>query len=289
MKTRSFFLSTVLCFSVAASAVELHIATWSQEHLNANEEEGCIYRTQQDYDNITDLVNELKFDVVALTEVKDAAAAHRVFYEEDWNVEMSKRPKRKTTRECWGYTDRFLQHQATGIAIRKGVEYRRNDDMKSLSLDTDDNRWGVDITLLGETELRLLAVHLKSGCWSSDQDEDEGRERSCRILREQMNLLTGWRDARIEEGMPFLVLGDFNRNLSVADDWGWKILSSTDQPLSLLTAPIKPKCHERYDQLIDHIVADSLASEFFVEGTLNEGPRVAESPDHCAISAVFRF
>ncbi len=283
MKFRAIGLILVLLCSFWATGKELRIAAWNLEHLNANEKEGCLIRTQEDYDIITESIKELEFDIVAIQEVKDVAAARRVFSETNWNVELSKRPPMKARRECWGLPGQYLQHLATGFAIRKGVSYQRNPDFEAIGLDDDFQRWGTDITILEGKKLRLLSVHLRTGCWGPTQDEDESRSATCDTLRSQVRELVRWRDERQEEEMGFAILGDFNRRLDVPDDWAWSTLSAGASPLHLLTGGIKAKCDERYPRLVDHIAVDKAALQLVVEGSTKEGPRVAEHPDHCAV------
>lgn len=289
MPFRVIGLILVLLIPFCSTAKELRIAAWNLEHLNANEEEGCVLRSQADYDIITESIEESEFDIVALQEVKDDAAARRVFSEKDWNIEISKRPPMKATRECWGSPGQYLQHLATGFAIRKGISYQRNSDYEALGLEDDFQRWGTDITILEGEKMRLLSVHLKTGCWGPTQDEDESRDATCETLRSQIQELVRWRDLRQEEEIGFVILGDFNRNLDVPDDWAWSTLGTGANPLHLLTGGIEAKCDERYPRLIDHIAVNQDALELVVEGSTKEGPRVAEHPDHCAVYTTIRL
>lgn len=119
-------------------------------------------------------------------------AAHRVFPETDWWVEVSSRPEpAQEPRECRDISGKYLHQLATGFAIRKrdGMVYERHGDLKSLGGDPSSfQRWGTDITVtLGGRSVRLLSVHLKSGCWSSREDESESSWTiaSCSTLRDQ--------------------------------------------------------------------------------------------------------
>ncbi len=270
-------------------AKELRVAAWNLEHLNANGDEGCITRTQADYDNIASTVDKMQYDVVAIQEVKDEAAARRVFSSGEWEIELSKRPPMKNLRECWGLSGRYLRHLGTGFAIRKGISYRRNPDFEVLGLNDDFQRWGTDITLLEGKEVRLLSVHLRSGCWGAEQDEDDERKETCQTLRQQIEKLAEWRDERLSEQERFLILGDFNRRLAVSDDWAWNLLSPKESSLHLVTDSIETKCDPRFDELIDHIVADTSAAELISASSTTEGPRIGEHPDHCSVSTVIRL
>lgn len=62
----------------------------------------------------------------------------------------------------------------------------------------------------------VLAVHLKSGCRNDAIDTPRGgarRSDDCAQLRQQVPAVQAWVDARRRSGTPFIVAGDFNRNL----------------------------------------------------------------------------
>ncbi|RZL09641.1 MAG: endonuclease/exonuclease/phosphatase family protein [Rubrivivax sp.] len=134
-------------------------------------------------------------DVIALQEVDGAQAARTVFGR-GWVV------------------DCFLKRahpQKNGFAIREGIPYRCNGDLQALDID-GGSRGGADVSLYPGTphEVRLLSVHLKSGCFDGKLDR---RFAPCAGLRTQVPILEAWVDARVRERVAFAVLGDFNRKL----------------------------------------------------------------------------
>jgi endonuclease/exonuclease/phosphatase family metal-dependent hydrolase len=156
-------------------------------------------RTMADFDALshtaTQLHDAIQADVVALQEVDGPAAARQVF------------------RQGW-QLDCFVKRahpQKVGFAIREGTPYRCNGDLSALDVD-GSTRAGADITLYPGTprEVRLLAVHLKSGCFDGKLDRQFA---PCQRLRQQVPVLEGWVDARVREGKAFAILGDFNRHL----------------------------------------------------------------------------
>jgi len=156
-------------------------------------------RTQDDYNALVDVAGHIKADVVALQEVDGQDAAKLVF------------------REGWR-ADCFIsrQHpQKVGFAIRAGVPYRCNPEFAALDAD-GASRAGADITLYPQTasEVRLLAVHLKSGCFTGSLASSV-KNSPCPALRTQVPLLAGWVDARAQEGVAYAILGDFNRRLEL--------------------------------------------------------------------------
>ena len=129
------------------AAGELRIAAWNLEHLKDGDGEGCVGRTGADYAAIAGRLAALDAGIVALQEVENAAAAHRVFPASRWRVEMSLRPAAKRSLRCRGRPSARLGHLATGFAIRRGIGYRRNPDLKALGMGKGSRRWGTDITV----------------------------------------------------------------------------------------------------------------------------------------------
>ena len=104
---------------------------------------------------------------------------------------------------------------ATGLAIHRGVAYRRNDDLKSLGEGDAFQGWATDITVTGGSrDLRLLPVHPKTGCSGAGEDRDDRREETRAVLHSQMMHMKDWAGARRAEGTAFVVLGDFNNRLA---------------------------------------------------------------------------
>jgi endonuclease/exonuclease/phosphatase family metal-dependent hydrolase len=135
----------------------------------------------------------LDADVVALQEVDGEAAARLVFP---------------------GYEFCFsgrVAVQNLGFAIRRGLPFSCGPELTALSLG-DDVRRGVELRLFPGTprELRLLSVHLKSGC---SRDPLDSSRPNCVQLAAQVPVLEQWIDAQAAAGLPFAVLGDFNRDL----------------------------------------------------------------------------
>ena len=295
MAMRNAMMTMLACLAVGLApstvhAGDLRIAAWNLEHLAEADDDGCVGRNASDYAELAGRVAELEADIVAFQEVENVAAAHRVFPAEDWRVEMSRRPPPDRSRACWDRPESDLGHLATGFAIRRGIDYRRNTDLKALGNNIATQRWGVDVTITAEgEEMRLLSVHLASGCWGEDQDADNDRRKTCATLRTQMTLLRGWADERRGEGMPFVILGDFNRRLALPGDWAWHILSPSSAPLRLPTEGITARCDSRFPAFIDHLIAGGGAGAMMVDGSFREAPRVNPHPDHCAVSATFRF
>lgn len=149
-------------------------------------------RSATDFAALARYAKRLDADVIALQEVDGPAAARRVFPEHEF---------------C--FTSR--KHvQNTGFAIRRGLPFRCG-EYQPLSLNGRVRRGAELVLFPGEArELHLLSVHLKSGC--GRRTLDSGRDQ-CAVLALQVPELERWIDERAARGLPFAVLGDFNRDL----------------------------------------------------------------------------
>lgn len=278
------------------AAGPLHIATWNVEHLNEDNNAGCIPRNDDDYAYIAQRIRELNAEVVAIQEVESAEAAYRVFPEDQWTVIMSDRPNNRGAKGgniCWGTQDKRLRHQATGFAIRKGVAFTRLDAYSHLAGGDANQRWGADLKVHHDgKDIRVLSVHLASGCWGPEQDQTPNRANICITLRGQIERMVEWIQARNSANEHFVILGDFNRRLALPNDWAAERLLDQRLETTLVTANLrdgKPQeawCDERYPDLIDHIIISNPLSESVLKSKTKEYERGRESPDHCIIATM---
>jgi len=223
---------------------------------------------------------------VAFQEVESKAAAERVFDPTLYSVVIEDRVGTDRGGVCRGLEGQSINAQRTGFAVRKTLPFTRQPDFTDLQAGNPDLRSGVDLTLQprGGRPIRLLSVHLKSGCSSGDRNE------ACAILFEQVPVLERWIDARASEGERFAVMGDFNRRLAMADDviWAnWDDGSPANADLAFASGAQSARCNPRYRDFIDFIVLDRTAAvdlEGFDEKTFMAEPL----SDHCAVSALIK-
>lgn len=177
-------------------------------------------RTQADFDALARSAMSLhdthQVDAVALQEADGPEAARQVF-RQGWQL------------DCF---TRRAHPQKVGFAIRDGVPYRCNGDLSALDID-GGTRAGADVTLWPGTtrEVRLLAVHLKSGCFTGKLDRSFA---PCTRLRQQAPVIEAWIDQRVREGTPLAILGDFNRHLD--KDVRYPAGPDESAPLNLMQA-----------------------------------------------------
>ncbi len=193
------------------AASSLRIATWNMEHLAELDGVGCRPRTEADYVQMRDYVAKVDADVFAMEEVESAAAAARVFTPDKYDIYFSTRPASGRSGECRGEPGLHIRNQGVGFAVRKGLQVQRNPDLAVLALGDPNLRWGVDITVRNGAgqPLRLLGVHLKSGCFDKADPTP-----TCSTVFKQADVLKWWvAEREADPSVPYLILGDWNRRL----------------------------------------------------------------------------
>jgi len=254
----------------------IKIATWNLEWLNEDNNTGNVKRKDADYERLKGYANRLNADVVAFQEVDGEKAATRVFDPNVYDIHVSQQGN----------------VQSTGFAVKKGIVVTRNPDYEEL--DVGAVRTGTDITVkLGATPIRMMSVHLKSGCF----DQPLNSTASCRKLGQQVPILEAWIDARAQEGVAAVVLGDFNRRFFKPGpaDVVWAEVDDGDPTASDLSSPTdgqRPQCwNGEFADFIDHLVFNSLAIQHqapdsFVQHVYDASDAQHKSvlSDHCALS-----
>ena len=272
--------STLLFFAFPAQAEPLKIATWNLNWLTQRPAgdhgvpKDVVPRGRADFERLRAYAVQLDADVVALQEVDGPEVAARVFTPDRYALHFTH--------------DRVAQR--VGFAIRRTIKFRSNPDL--VELDVNENggrhlRSGADVTLLlKNAELRLLAVHLKSGCRDSSLERSKRRE--CAVLSEQVAPLAGWVAQRQIEKLPFAVMGDFNRWMRPNDALFGAL--AAPGPLARPTEGTASPCWGS-GQFIDHILIGGLARAWLDANSLRvlvyreSDPAMKEKiSDHCPVS-----
>jgi len=280
------FLVFLLLFALAAQpapASTLRIASWNIEHLVSDELRGCRPRSARDFDRVRAVIDQVDADIWLLQEIEGEAALARVFDPAEWVFHVERRPVGSDYPACRGRDDGSqLAMQATAIVVRRGVAHDRLDDVTELDVFGNERmRWGSLIRLREGGDLKVLNVHLKSGCFSGL------RAQVCGELFAQLNVLARWVWQRVAAGTPVIIGGDFNRRMNIETDVFWALLNA-DNDLSIAGAGQRARCIQRYPQFIDFIVFSPDAASRMVAGSFLEttfsGPEAEFPSDHCPIS-----
>ena len=274
----------LLLLSWPAYGADLKVATWNLEWLTSRAAgdpalpEDVIPKTPADVATLAQYATQLDADVVALQEVDGPGIAAKLFPPDRYTLVFT--------------SDDVVQR--VGLAVRRGIGVHRNPDLAALDLYPNAQfhlRSGADVTLdLPSGPLRVLAIHLKTGCQRDPLDTSTRRQ--CATLRGQVPVLQGWIAQRRAEGVPFIVMGDFNRWMDGSDQVFAALQASA--PLVRATEGHDSPCWGG-GHFIDHILAGGAARAWLDRDSLRvlvyrEGPdRKEHLSDHCPVSARFHL
>ncbi|WP_158218919.1 HAD family acid phosphatase [Roseateles aquatilis] len=215
--------------------------------------------------------------------------------------------------------------QNIGFAVRDGAPFGVScRELRSLSLEDatppGSVRRGLELTLdVAGRKVVMLNVHLKASCPTGRMDAASNA--NCRTLQRQAEPLEAWVEQQAVAGMPFLIIGDWNRDLEAEVNGHYPARNDGSDP----KGPIQPQnvnnlfpeindgepvssrmrvvaidrrasagkaCHEHLDQLV---VSDLLLNQLDAS-SLTAGVPAAKlvlgesgASDHCRIDTVLRL
>ncbi|GBR39524.1 hypothetical protein AA101099_1702 [Neoasaia chiangmaiensis NBRC 101099] len=275
----------LLCLVGTAQAHDIKLSTWNLDWLTVRPAGDPAIppdvgrRTDQDFARLAAYARRLNADVVAFQEVDGPAVARRVFPTDAYRLFLTDDPV----------------SQRVGLAVRGDIAVTVNPELTALNVTgpqaSHPLRGGLDMTLRGgSATLRVLVVHLKTGCWDQPLTQ---KAYSCPTLRQQFAVLDDWVLERQDEGEAFAILGDFNRRLTLADPMMQAL--EADAPMTLTTAGHASPCWGG-EYFIDHILLGNAARQWLVPDSLRvmlyrdakEEDR-ARLSDHCPVSVTLRL
>lgn len=242
--------ATISLVAASATAAEqtVKIATWNMawltDRMPGTGGEGGVpdnvhHRSAADWKLVKKYAKRLNADIVAFEEVDGVAMAKKAY----------------GSKYAFHTTDE-PDVQKPGFAIRKGIKFTRNPDFADLDVIADrprSLRRGADVTVqVAGKKIRMLAVHLKSGCPA--QSLNSGGD-NCPLLKQQLPVLAQWVKERVDEKMPFMILGDFNRVFEDQEEFWTAINLNGQAGLTRSTAGRTSQCWAgKHPKFIDHIV-----------------------------------
>jgi hypothetical protein len=131
--------------------------------------------------------------------------------------------------------------QYVALAVKRSADIAISDVKDIVDLGPKDptnghqTRWALDVTLSkGGSAIRLLVVHMKSGCTEGPIQEPSSNP-NCHALSRQLPHLKNWIWNAHRRNTPVIVLGDFNRRLDresaeVTPTDLWDIISGASTP-----------------------------------------------------------
>ena len=270
-----FLLATML--ALPASAEVIRVATWNIENLRGASGEGKNPRYEQDYRRLGKYAKLLDADIIALQEIENEEALRQVFDPKLYKFFVSKGETKSRRR--------------TAFAVRQRIPAKRYRDLFSDSERKGMLRRGIDIEIVvNGRSIRLLSVHLKALCSEHPLTREGG---VCKELASQIPIFEGWIDERVGDGVPFVVMGDFNCRLDGNKDDFWLEINDGEPAgadLARATEGVSPECWGgRRSGYIDHIVYGPKVKKWVVAGSFRQ--LVYKEPetmrkllsDHCPV------
>lgn len=244
------------------------------------------------------VAEKLNADVIAVQEVESPEALQQIWPKDEYDFYVN-------MNSPW--------IQRTGFVVRRssGFEIGRMGDIQSLGDAFKHHaRHGTELPVsIKGTSLKLLSIHLKSGCFDHALNSGYATQRdkasgviTCDVLKNQAPALEAWLDNSIKSGFSAMIIGDFNRRFDAP------IERKTDPEVSLnaqlsdgepsaarLFRPTEgfsalPECRGGGSRwLIDHALMSADLREHYVTGSLLEFPVLLKGSDHCPVSFKMKF
>jgi|GraSoiStandDraft_4_1057263.scaffolds.fasta_scaffold249931_2 endonuclease/exonuclease/phosphatase family metal-dependent hydrolase len=240
-----------------AHAQDLNIATWNIQTLTTGKKvfpNQNVVCDQADLGALASFATGIVADVIALQEIASPAAAAQVFPISDWTICISGQffeayPSlgHAAQADCFNAAplpdtpaSEELARQFTAVVVRRSAGLTVNvSDVPQLGvLHRDDKdgtdravRWGLVASVKkGNQTFTLLDVHLKSACFFervSIPIQPPPSTRDCDTFARQVPVLDNFVRSAPK---PFVVLGDFNRNLDLDGEQVFARLKGDDTP-----------------------------------------------------------
>lgn len=263
MRKYVFALAVSLGALSPALAADIKFGNWNIQTLTYPGDPKTVFpddyqRVPQDYTDLQKWRDLVGADVYFLQEVTSPAAIDAVFpSSQGWTHCISGQYAKDNGEDIHpvctapgGTAEKpkvDTRTQYTAVAVRKGspATILSATDVPSLDVPTKTAdgvrsvRWGLDVAMaVGQKKLRVLVVHMKSGCFDDYLNSHDYLENpvgktpsstSCVVLGRQLFPLRAWIEARQSEAAAWMIVGDFNRRLDagagIFQDEVWSALS----------------------------------------------------------------
>ncbi len=131
--------------------------------------------------------------------------------------------------------------QNLGFIVRNDSHWQMNcDEVRALSLEDDRQvpravRRGLALQLTQPGKsLRILNVHLKSGCPKGPMTKNSNH---CKSLQRQVAILEEWIEQQANRNQPFMIIGDWNRDLLAEQKHHYPARADNSDPRSPIRNP----------------------------------------------------
>ncbi len=224
-------------------------------------------RSEDDYQRLKNYTAGLDADIIALQEVENVQAVEKLFSADRYRIYLT-----RDNRDNFHSSNSNFQTERLALLIDKSID-AHVDELDAL----DINGWlrgGLDARIIiNGKPLRLLAIHLKGGCHTAPLSNNNT---ACKQLNRQTRLLDQWIGERSRENVPFIIMGDWNRQLNQPGDDLWRHIDNDlshggNSDLINVTRGRPYTCWPNVlDHYIDHIVLDQKAARWRIHGSFRE-------------------
>ncbi|MFC2131471.1 endonuclease/exonuclease/phosphatase family protein [Bacteroidota bacterium] len=238
-----------------------------------------INRTEEDYENIADVIKNTKADVLGLEEIENEAALQRL-------------TKYLTDYEFYVSSQSGSQNPA--ILYKKGLEVEFICDYMPIAVVENRTKPGLVFQVKKRNfDWLIMIVHFKST--SRYDSTDELKEESRKIRTSQAEVLGYWIDSVLSIGseQDIIIVGDFN-------DYPTRINNATLTPLTdrnnmdFISSGME-SCKYDYLSSIDHILISTSAGTRYLNNSVRIYDIYSSLPDeaagkvsdHCPVLANF--
>ncbi|WP_175579671.1 endonuclease/exonuclease/phosphatase family protein [Vibrio diazotrophicus] len=256
----ALFTSVVfIVVPLTAHAEKLTLSTWNMEWLTINPNHNVYEgkRSNDDFSALKGYFERLNADVIAFQEVDSIDAFKRVS-SSDYSVILSDRDLPQYHNHQFSDINQY-----TGFAIRNNVPFSDPKDIDLYGRANHKLRFASYVILYPDsaTPVHVLSLHLKAGCVGKFYSHKE----TCQTLLAQGKSLNRWIKEREKQGQEYVIMGDFNHNLSFKGDWLWQEFNQgLKQKPELATRNTQALCKVRkrnnasqlhqFRSVIDHMI-----------------------------------
>ncbi len=290
------FTSILMITSIKIKAEELTLSTWNTEWLtvNLNHKIDEARRKPEDFSALKSYFHKLDADLIAFQEV-DNQAAFKQISSSNYKILLSDRNLPHNRNHQFPDINQF-----TGFAIRNNIPFSDPVDIDLYGKTNHKLRFAAYVILYPEsrTPIHALSIHLKAGCMGKFYSN----KKACQTLLEQGENLNQWIKQRESQGDEYIIMGDFNHNLSYGGDWLWKEMTQgIKQTPKLATRDTQAECKvpkrnnpkqlHQFRSVIDHIIVSSNLSVFNAKQAVYDEQDVLNYrlSDHCPVTAQLKW
>ena len=258
-----------------------------------------VCKSPEQIEELRAVAKQMDADIIAVQEIENNAAAALIWPASDYDFYIN-------MKSPW--------IQRTGFVVRKNsVRVEGVTDIPALgkAFNGDHSRHGLELQIKTKNgkSIKLLSVHLKSGCFDKALNSNYATKRdaeknvvTCSVLKNQAPALEEWLDSNLKAGFQTMIIGDFNRrfdsNIEFSKDANISLFAELSDGNPVGASLFRPthgfksikECQGGGSPLlIDHALMSSGLREYYVSKSLMQFAASLKGTDHCALKFAMKF